>query len=217
MKIAIVGLAPSTYSEAPFHDSSWKIWTIGQKTASPRFDRWFEMHTMDIVKEISSHTFPNVIKFFQSMGDKLVVGHPHELCPAATIYPIEKLKPYFGTYFTSTIAYMIALAIHEGAEEIGLWGVDMLGDGEYSHQRPCCEHMLGIAKGKGIKLTIPDKSPVLRSERMYGLENCQMSLELTQMQKELEKAVADAETAALKAEFYRGQQAMLLNIKRRYG
>lgn len=53
----------------------------------------------------------------------------------------------------------MALAIHEGAEEIGLWGVDMKDGEEYAYQRPNMEYLIGLAEGNGIGVFIhPDSS-----------------------------------------------------------
>ena len=48
------------------------------------------------------------------------------------------------------------------ADEIGLWGVDMKAEDEYAYQRPNIEYWLGIAEGKGIKVHIPEASPILK-------------------------------------------------------
>lgn len=84
-------------------------------------------------------------------------------------------------YLTNTISYMLALAILEGYEEIGIWGVDMAvsselrGKNEYSWQRPSCEFFLGIAVGMGIKVYIPPTADLLKTRHLYGFEEPQAS------------------------------------------
>ena len=79
-------------------------------------------------------------------------------------------------YFTNSISYMIALAIFEGYKEIGVWGVDMATghwwetNSEYFFQRPSCEYYLGIAVGRGIKVTIPNSADLLKARFNYGIE-----------------------------------------------
>lgn len=101
--------------------------------------------------------------------------------PAAQVFPFEAACQYFSLdgktalrYFTNTISYMIALAIMEDAEEIGLYGIDMMmggGDGsEYGWQRPSCEFFIGVAQGRGIKVHIPAESDLLKSAFQYGSE-----------------------------------------------
>jgi hypothetical protein len=77
-------------------------------------------------------------------------------------YPFDQVAATTGAYWNSSIAYMLALAIHEGAEEIAIYGVDMKGDDEYGYQKPNMEYLIGLAIGRGIKVTIPDASPLLK-------------------------------------------------------
>ena len=78
--------------------------------------------------------------------------------PHAKVYPFEEVAKTCGDYWESSIAYAMSLAIHEGADEIGLWGVNMAGDDEYSYQKPNMEYLIGLAKGKGIKVFIHESS-----------------------------------------------------------
>ena len=44
------------------------------------------------------------------------------------------------------------------------------GKGEYAAQRPSCEYFLGIAVGRGIKVTIPTTSDLLAARGLYGFD-----------------------------------------------
>ena len=70
--------------------------------------------------------------------------------------------------FSSTIAWMIALAIMEGAKEIGLWGVDMSATEEWYFQRSGCQSLIDTAKSLGIKITVPAESDIMRPPPLYG-------------------------------------------------
>jgi hypothetical protein len=70
---------------------------------------------------------------------------------------------------------MIAMAVMEGYEEIGVYGVDMAQNTEYDHQRPSCEYFLGFARGRGIKVTLPKTSDLLQCRWLYGFEDDQRS------------------------------------------
>jgi hypothetical protein len=75
----------------------------------------------------------------------------------AEVYPFDEVEQTTGDYWCSSIAYMFALALHEGAEEIALYGVDMRGDNdEYAYQRPNMEYLIGLARGRGVLVTLPD-------------------------------------------------------------
>lgn len=38
----------------------------------------------------------------------------------------------------------------------------MAADDEYGYQRPNCEYLIGLARGRGIKVVIPDESPLCK-------------------------------------------------------
>jgi hypothetical protein len=90
--------------------------------------------------------------------------------PAAVEYPLDRMIAKFGRYFTSTIGYMVALAIDEGYDWIGLYGVDLASDVEYPGQRPNTEYLVGWARGLGITVEIAPTSALLRSSHLYGYE-----------------------------------------------
>lgn len=70
-------------------------------------------------------------------------------------------------YLTSSIAYQIALAIHERYEQIELYGIDLNTGGEYAWQKPGVEYLLGIAAQRGIAVVIPDDAALLKG-KLYG-------------------------------------------------
>lgn len=102
--------------------------------------------------------------------------------PNSVEYPIQKVLSTFGDYFTNSISYMIALGLLNSKafggtiEEINISGVDMavssklLLQDEYSHQRPSCEYMIGVARGLGIRVVLPDTSDLLKTRFLYGYD-----------------------------------------------
>jgi hypothetical protein len=60
--------------------------------------------------------------------------------------------------------------MHEGFKEIHLYGVDMAVSTEYDEQRPSCEYFIGLARGRGIKVYIPEESHLLKVRYKYGYE-----------------------------------------------
>lgn len=62
---------------------------------------------------------------------------------------------------------MLALAISMEPEEIQLHGVYMADESEYRHQRANAEYLIGFAEGKGIKVTIPNESELLKYQPHY--------------------------------------------------
>ena len=98
----------------------------------------------------------------------------HPECDAAVSYPRARIFWRFCTdYFGSTTDYAIALAIDSGAEEINLWGLNVLHWSEYAKQKPSMEFWLGVAKGAGIVVHVHgDRSELLYTQdrRVYGYD-----------------------------------------------
>jgi len=92
-------------------------------------------------------------------------------------YPIDEIMAEFGTdYFGSGIDYIVALAIYKGATDIHMYGVCMMDDGEYSHQKPSVEFWIGVAVGRGINIVVHGKyTELLKTKNglMYGYETFQ--------------------------------------------
>ena len=169
-KVAIIGKA-GTSGNAPWRDTEWEIWGMPW-ISCPRVTRLFDIHTQERWAEC------------KTQKDEDWLGHYRENCLDVPVYcdpsrfhvfnkpvefPFEKIKiilPFY--YLENTIAYEIALAIYEGVDEIGLWGIHMMGSGEYIEERPSVTYLIGLAQGRGIKVTIAPGSPLFMSCNVAG-------------------------------------------------
>lgn len=152
MKVAIVGTAVHA-AKAPWSDPTWEIWAANVGKA-PRWDRWFDLHD-----DASIDTYPGHREFLESQTKPVY---------RQSNYPLDAMVAKYGTwFFTSTISYMLAMALEEGPEELGLWGVDLAHDTEYRHQRPGCRFFLQTAKMRGIKVTMPAEAEVAVPGTLY--------------------------------------------------
>lgn len=168
-KVAIVGCA-ETWSFAPFNDLSVEIWTFNHLMFEkvPRFNRYFDLH---IPYKNYFKSFPEYAEFLKNNQDKLYIMDKHSDFPNANVIDWKKISEDFRhEYFTSTMAWLVALAIYEGYQEISLYGVDLLLLDEYAEQKPCIEYWLGYAEGKGIKVNIQESSNLMRPKQLYGIE-----------------------------------------------
>lgn len=179
MKVAIVCGAPSSEFLAPFEDKSWEIWVLGNRVSrfkDKRITRVFEIH--DNLTEhgdvlVYKRRLLNLAdKYELIVGEKFFDDLPSDEAWAQNwvIFDYACSEKLFGSiYLTSSPAYMLSYAISQGATEIGLYGVDLsIGDHEYFWQRPCVEAWIGFAKGRGIKVTIPEVSHVGKSHYAEG-------------------------------------------------
>jgi hypothetical protein len=169
-KVAIVGFASSSRDQAP-QDDDFEVWGLNSLylRVNSKWDRWFEMHSTKDLPGVYPETWREHKKWLQDFPGPIYMHEEMDEFPNSAKFPIEEMRPKFGDYYTSTVAFMLALAIHEGFGEIHVYGVDMVGDDEYGHQRANAEYFIGYAKGAGIKVYVPPQSALLTAGEAYGL------------------------------------------------
>ena len=193
--VAIVGFTPHR-EQTPFENPEWEIWPLNDLYMDipvlpyERF-RWFQIHEWQEGRPVDSPTDfsmgphhprdPNHVPWLREVSEKMTVyirpeTKPH--VPKGVVFPYDEIHDAFKRkYFTNTITYMIALALHEGFEKIGVYGVDMMVSGgqgsEYGYQRPSCEWMLGIAEERlGYEnVILPRETDLLKTAFLYGTEH----------------------------------------------
>src|SRR3990172_5860996 len=130
---------------------------------------------MDVLSEK-----PQIVSGLDNLGDMvarinamkvpLIAPFKYAEIPLSQAFPLKECVKEFGLpYFSNTICYMIAYALLQGAEEIDTYGVNQAGSMEYNLEKPAVEYWLGIAAGRGVKVTIHgDKSLLLSNRARYG-------------------------------------------------
>jgi len=73
-------------------------------------------------------------------------------------------------YEVSTPAWMLMHAIAEGYAEIHVYGIHLATQWEYVEQRPNFEFLLGVAAGMGVRVVLPDATPICRAQYRYAFE-----------------------------------------------
>lgn len=184
-KVAIVGFASSSRLKAPYGDQAWEVWGENQLYRFiPRATRWFEIHPHEGPYSYLADMVPNTDypKWMRELPIPLYMVSQKPEFPQSITYPMQQLIDEFGLadmrpdakkkgYFHSSVDYMIALAISEGFEEIGVWGIDMTHDTEWGYQKPSGSFWLGVARGRGIKVTVPVESALLKNDGYaYGYD-----------------------------------------------
>lgn len=203
--IAIVGTTEHR-QDAPWGDESWEIWGLSIDLSYPRITRWYELHNLDRKREKEGDYITKLAAACEAEQFRVVIARPHEDFPKAEIFPVERVCREFGRYWTNTVSWQIGAALCEWLDEgcpagwqLGLWGVDMATNTEYEAQRPSVEHMLGMAqgmfRGTDCKLVISNKSDLLKSRGLYGIDdsNSELSVKIFYRDKVLQdrKAMAD--------------------------
>lgn len=167
-KIAIVGTSKTTRDMAPFDDESWEIWTLGNNYKwAPRCNLHFEMHDFPAGKK---RWVQEYIRWLRKPTCPLMAQKQTIDCPTAQEYPLAAIRGKWGEYFTCSFSYMIAYAIEAGATDILICGAELAQDSEYAYQRPSVEYWVGICRGLGINVAIPEISDLCKSAQLYGYE-----------------------------------------------
>lgn len=165
-RIALLGSAPSSIKLAPFDDTSWEFWGCSpgcaQHLKAGQVHAWFEIHAFDKSRADIDDTY---ISFMRAIKGPVYTIAPVAALPNSVAYPLDAMLKRFGNrFFTSTVSYMLALAIAQDnpPSEIGLWGIDMAANTEYFTQKPACHYFFGLAEQAGIKLTVPPQSDLMQ-------------------------------------------------------
>ncbi len=95
-------------------------------------------------------------------------------------YPLDDiLKEFKSEYFTNTVSYMLAYAILLKPKVIKIYGVDTSFGGPYAMENRGVEYWVGRAQERGIEVTFPPTSHLLRTVtgELYGkFDNCHFLL-----------------------------------------
>lgn len=172
LKIALVGTAPSSRMLAPYNDPTWQIWACspGNQGQLPRVDMWFELHGNLHWPENANYGLP-YIEWLKTLSIPVVMQN-QTYVPNAVVFPMEEMVKEFGPeFFTSSFAWMMAYAIHKGAKEIALFGIDMASRDEYVLQRPGFYYFKYRAEQLGIKVWAPHESDIMQHAPLYGFSD----------------------------------------------
>ena len=172
LKVALIGTAPSSRMLAPFNDPSWQIWACspGNQNTLPRVDVWFELHGNLHWPENASYGLP-YIEWLKTLKIPVYMQN-QDYVPNAVVFPMDDMVKEFGRdFFTSSFAWMMALAISKGAKEIALFGIDMASRDEYILQRPGFYYFKYRAEQLGIKVWAPNESDIMQPPGLYGFSD----------------------------------------------
>jgi hypothetical protein len=200
-RYAVLGFGES-WREAPITDSGVTIIGLNELYKYlTRWDEWVEIHdeeSIGLTTRVGQGQVQAEVEAHRRWLSRDHVGKTiwmqERFCdgrfPSARPYPIDALKQQYARlirrdawdYFTSTVAYILAMTIARGrdadfrpvssdaASWIGLYGIELIGAGEYQYQRPCVEMFVGLALGLGIEIHVPESSALLKSDHMYGFQ-----------------------------------------------
>lgn len=221
LKIACVGSAPSSVRLAPFNDPTWKIFgcSPGVMQYARRVHAWLEVHRPEFgvvgQPETQKQWFSPEYVAWMATLPCVFMAHPMPQIPNSVALPVETLVNKYGNiWFTSSLAWMMALSIEDILERrklrgtddgnpelaplvegeidtIGLYGVDMAATEEYGYQRAGCQRFIELCTILGIHVAVPPESDLLRTMPLYGImESSPWHIKGLARQRELEARLA---------------------------
>ena len=195
--VTIVGAAATTRDKVDWDVKNCEYWTLNE-FATGRFDfikhcdRLFQVHPKWSYSRATNHNDPDYWAWLQKDREYPVyLIEPDAEVPNSLVYPVQAVCDFFGMtpdklqppkaevltasqkfYTTSTLPFMIALALLEGFTEIRILGFEMGSATEYAHQKGSAEFWLGIAWATpGVTVKMPTSSLLLgNNARQYGIE-----------------------------------------------
>lgn len=164
MKLTLVGKGEGW--ERAYRDSKeagrviWCVSTVFEKLAAVDVqpDLIFQLHGRELFEP-----------WLKEVQDRVVLARPEPGYSQARLLPVGELLGAFGPRFSSSFAWMLALAIFEGAQEIRFHGVHLSHDSEYKTQRDAFFYFCGFAESRGIRVETASDSGIFILGSAYGV------------------------------------------------
>ena len=179
--VAMVGFSSRHCRLTPFYNPEIEIWGLNRLHQQEWFkyaDRMFQLHPLKYIQKcigISAGDREHYEWLTQPHEFKLYCQKAYKEFPSAIEYPIKKMRAKYGDFYTSTLAYMIALALDEGFNHFELYGFDMEADTEYKYQRDSAEYFIGLAEGMGCTVLLPQNCSLLKGDLgIYAYETSEV-------------------------------------------
>jgi len=184
-KLAIVGCAPTTRTDAPFEDNEFDMWGVNEldRTFMPeyRWDAWFDPHPL-------TEVLPANQEYYRKLKIPIYMQGQFADIPMSRAYPFREVFAWCGQFdfvvrngktfrrdiddnFASTIQYMLAFGILCGYPEIHMYGIEMAATEEYAYQAKGMAYLTGLARGLGVKVVLPFECTMLKVGFVYGLQS----------------------------------------------
>jgi hypothetical protein len=179
-QVAMVGTARNTARMTPWQDETWDVWSLGSAITVEALKDKLYAHAdllFEIHKKYEWEKYQGALKKFERpiLMQQQYVDEGH--FPNAIPYPRDEVRERWNKYFpnekvfaTCSVPWMIAYAMLQGYDHIGMFGLDFLTNDEYLFERPSICWWIGFAQAKGIEFTIPEASGLISATAEYGFE-----------------------------------------------
>jgi len=217
-KVCIVGFSPNSRHDAPYGDESFEFWGMNNLHAvitkeehpEAKWDAWFDMHEREYISLNNPGLLTDHEAWLKGCGIPVYMQQAFPDFPTSVAYPLAEVQermvkdwgfaPEERTYFHSSFAYPVALALHQGVDEIHVYGIDMAKGSEYDYQRPNAEGWICLARqqpalsGGKVRVVVSNDCALMKGPGLYGYQAGEYAFPMRlkrSMQKHLEIVEGD--------------------------
>ena len=192
----------------------------------PRANRWYDLHPFYQmyfrgeksvpIAEVPPGCYlrPNGhLEWLKTRPFPVYLAQQRADYPTSRTFPIDEILGFFQPFWpyrltrhkqivsgkdyeVSTPSWMLMHAIAEGYQEIHVYGIHLATQWEYLQQRPNFEWLLGFAAGRGIRIVLPESTPICRAAYRYAFEP-KADIPLQQIDQQIAQIKADGATQKL--------------------
>jgi len=167
-----------------------ETWAINSMGGVIQHDLLFHMDDCRIQESRAAHNpegnIAGMLRWLKT-HPKFFTSTVYDDYPGAIEYPLQDVINNLGvSYFNSTVAYAVAMAMHTGVERLALYGVDFsYPDNHKAEQgRACVEFLLGIASANGVHIDVSSDTTLLDANvdpghKFYGYDGCDIEMKQT--------------------------------------
>lgn len=177
--VNIIACGPG-WEAAPPLSKDYDTWGMNTSVYMRECDVGFQVHTKEAWEKSCARykhpvdVFEHSLKGAEEQNIPIYMLDIFPYSPKTAVrYPIEEIVEEFGEpYFSCSIPFMLALAIRQKYDKIDLYGCTVFVDSEYAWEKPCIEYWIGMARGRGIQVTLHEPTHVCKTHdlKIYGYD-----------------------------------------------
>lgn len=210
--VVLLGFAAETRNRVPWNNPDVDFVSLNEcyhfdwfKQKPENVTAWMQIHKRESFMRPDNHNDPHHAEWLQQKHPfPILMLEEWDDIPSSMRFPIEEITKKFGTYWRSTLAYLLAWAYLQGYKRAELYGFEMASDAEYWGQRANACYIIGKLRGMGMEIYVPPTSRLLTGIR-YAYENnmvgARQDLEVNLTKVKNDRAKVEAETQALQGEY----------------
>ena len=210
--MVVVGFAPNSRKQSPWNNPNVDLFGINEghsfkwwKQLASNTKGWFQLHARESFMRPGNHNSQGHAKWLtQKHPFPIILQEIQPDIPSSMAFPLQESIKQFGTYYRSTLAYVVTFALLAGYKKLEIYGFEMGSDSEYWGQRANACYLIGKARGMGLEVYVPPTSGILTGIR-YAYSNnfvgARQDLEVNISKAQNNRALAEGQAQSLQGEY----------------